>query len=54
VNDIKENDNGKEDLDSRPPIRSRTGFTGMTLIKRGFTGQAEKETGMTKNFFIIG
>ena len=39
-NNIKDNENGKEYLDSRPPIRSRTGFTGMTPVKQGFTGQA--------------
>lgn len=42
-NDIKENENGKEDIDSRPPIMSRTGFSGMT----------RKEEGMTKNFYSL-
>jgi len=35
------NDKGRIDPD----------FSGITLVKQGFIGQAEKETGMTLNFY---
>jgi hypothetical protein len=45
--------NDREDMDSRSPIRSRTGFTGMTPVKQGFTGQVLEIRGFDKSNILV-